>query len=82
MMTIGLFAPTDKMGCFLATLQRHYRDLGCLHIGTRTDAFRERRYDMEDTPRDNTGEIDCAVTVYDGSWMTCDMLEEDSDESP
>ena len=35
---------------------------------------------MEDTPRDIAGETECAVTVYDGSWMTCDMIEEDADE--
>lgn len=35
---------------------------------------------MEDSPRDTTGESDCAITVYDGSWMTCDMIEETSDD--
>lgn len=25
-------------------------------------------------------ELDCQVTVYDGSWMTCDMIEEDPEE--
>jgi len=35
---------------------------------------------MEDTPRDIASETECAVTVYDGSWMTCDMIEEDADE--
>lgn len=25
-------------------------------------------------------ELDCSVTVYDGSWMTCDMIpEQDAD---
>ncbi len=25
-------------------------------------------------------ELDCSVTVYDGSWMTCDMIpEQDTD---
>lgn len=28
----------------------------------------------------NRDELDCSVTVYDGSWMTCDMIsEEDTD---
>jgi hypothetical protein len=35
---------------------------------------------MEDTPRDTTEETDCTVTVYDGSWMTCDMIEEERDD--
>jgi hypothetical protein len=34
---------------------------------------------MENTPRETTDELDCAVTVYDGSWMTCDMIEEDTE---
>jgi len=34
---------------------------------------------MEDSPRDTNGENDCVITVYDGSWMTCDMIEETSD---
>ncbi len=33
------------------------------------------------TERDETQrELDCQVTVYDGSWMTCDMIEEDRDD--
>lgn len=36
---------------------------------------------MEDTQRNDTDELDCAVTVYDGAWMTCDMIEEDTEES-
>ena len=34
---------------------------------------------MEDTPHDKS-ELDCSVTIYDGSWMTCDMIEEDDEE--
>ena len=29
---------------------------------------------------ENQEELDCQVTVYDGSWMTCDMIEEDLDD--
>ncbi len=25
-------------------------------------------------------ELDCQVTVYDGSWMTCNMADEDHDD--
>ncbi len=33
------------------------------------------------TERDETQrELDCQVTVYDGSWMTCDMIEDDRDD--
>jgi len=35
---------------------------------------------MDDTQNDTTSELDCSVTVYDGSWMTCDMIEEDNDD--
>jgi len=35
---------------------------------------------MEDTPRDKSGETDCIITVYDGAWSTCDMIEEDADD--
>lgn len=31
---------------------------------------------MEDIPLETPGELDCSVTVYDGSYMTCDMIEE------
>jgi hypothetical protein len=31
---------------------------------------------MEDSPRDASNENDCVITVYDGAWMTCDMIEE------
>ena len=34
---------------------------------------------MEGFPRDTNSENDCVITVYDGSWMTCDMIEETSD---
>lgn len=33
---------------------------------------------MSDNSRDNN-ELDCSVTIYDGSWMTCDMIEEETD---
>ncbi len=33
------------------------------------------------TEHDETqDELDCQVTVYDGSWMTCDMIEEARDD--
>ena len=33
------------------------------------------------TEHDKTQEeLDCQVTVYDGSWMTCDMIEEDGND--
>ena len=35
---------------------------------------------MNDTPRDNSAETDCTITVYDGAWITCDMIEEDRDD--
>ena len=38
---------------------------------------------MNESPRDNretNGELDCSVTIYDGSWMTCDMIEEEIEE--
>ncbi len=25
-------------------------------------------------------ELDCQVTVFDGSWMTCDMIGDDQEE--
>jgi len=31
---------------------------------------------MEDSPRDASSGNDCVITVYDGAWMTCDMIEE------
>jgi hypothetical protein len=34
---------------------------------------------MSDNPRENNDELDCSVTIYDGSWMTCDMIEEETD---
>ena len=34
---------------------------------------------MEDTPLETPSELDCSVTVYDGSYMTCVMIEEDHD---
>lgn len=35
---------------------------------------------MEETPPDTTREFDCSVTLYDGAWMTCDMIEEKDGE--
>jgi len=35
---------------------------------------------MENTHNDTGSELECAVTVYDGSWMTCDMIEADQDD--
>ncbi len=29
---------------------------------------------------ENQSELDCEVTVFDGSWSTCDMTEDDSEE--
>ncbi len=29
---------------------------------------------------ESQAELDCQVTVFDGSWMTCDMIEDDSEE--
>ncbi len=26
-------------------------------------------------------ELDCFVTILDGSWMTCDMLPEESEDT-
>jgi hypothetical protein len=34
--------------------------------------------DRETTERPE--ELDCIVTVADGSWMTCDMIPEESEE--
>ncbi len=36
---------------------------------------------MDDTPRETPQELDCTVTVYDGSYMTCDMITEDAEAS-
>jgi len=35
---------------------------------------------MSEEKHENTEELDCAVTVNDGSYMTCDMIEEESSE--
>ena len=35
---------------------------------------------MDNTPSDNNGETDCAITVYDGAYITCDMIEEEDDD--
>ena len=35
---------------------------------------------MDDAQHNPSSELDCSVTVYDGSWMTCDMIEEDRDD--
>jgi hypothetical protein len=29
---------------------------------------------MEDRPQDTGSELACAVTIYDGAWVTCDMI--------
>ena len=35
---------------------------------------------MNDKQQKIDKELDCQVTVNDGSYMTCDMIEEDSEE--
>jgi hypothetical protein len=35
---------------------------------------------MDNTYNDSSSELECVVTVYDGSWMTCDMIEEAQDD--
>ena len=35
---------------------------------------------MSEKKHENTEELDCTVTVEDGSYMTCDMIEDDSSE--
>lgn len=38
---------------------------------------------MNEIPRDHredNDELDCSVTIYDGSWMTCDMIAETSED--
>ena len=35
---------------------------------------------MENNTRETNGELDCTVTIYEGSWMTCDMIEEETEE--
>ena len=35
---------------------------------------------MNDAKREINEELDCHVTVDDGSYMTCDMIEEDHSE--
>ena len=36
---------------------------------------------MSEKKHDNNEELDCTVTVEDGSYMTCDMIEDEiSDE--
>jgi hypothetical protein len=32
---------------------------------------------MNNNKNDTTEELDCHVTVYDGSYMTCDMIAEE-----
>ena len=36
---------------------------------------------MNDKQHETDKELDCQVTVHDGSYMTCDMIEEESGES-
>ena len=33
---------------------------------------------MNDKNKANNEELDCQVTVYDGAYITCDMIEEAS----
>jgi hypothetical protein len=35
---------------------------------------------MSDESHETNEEIDCVVTVNDGAYMTCDMIEEKSSE--
>ena len=35
---------------------------------------------MNDTKNETKEELDCHVTVNDGSYMTCDMIEEETTE--
>jgi hypothetical protein len=35
---------------------------------------------MNDKSKETNEELDCLVTVNDGSYMTCDMIEEESSE--
>jgi hypothetical protein len=35
---------------------------------------------MEDFPRETDSENECGVTVNDGAWMTCDMIETHAEE--
>ena len=35
---------------------------------------------MDEHVEENNEELDCHVTVNDGAYMTCDMIEEDSPE--
>ena len=35
---------------------------------------------MNDKNNAHNEELDCQVTVYDGAYNTCDMVDEESDE--
>jgi hypothetical protein len=35
---------------------------------------------MNEHKNETNGELDCHVTVHDGAYMTCDMIEEDTPE--
>ena len=35
---------------------------------------------MNEENHENTEELDCTVTVNDGAYMTCDMIEDESSE--
>ena len=35
---------------------------------------------MSEEKQENNEELDCTVTVNDGSYMTCDMIEDESAE--
>ncbi|MBT8370004.1 MAG: hypothetical protein HKO68_18690 [Desulfobacterales bacterium] len=36
---------------------------------------------MDEEKNKNNEELDCLVTVNDGSYMTCDMIEQESSEN-
>ena len=40
----------------------------------------ERKFKMSNERNETNEEIDCLVTVNDGAYMTCDMVEENSSE--
>ena len=36
---------------------------------------------MSEEKQENSKELDCTVTVNDGAYMTCDMIEDESSEN-
>ena len=40
----------------------------------------KRKSKMNDKSKETNEELNCHVTVNDGSYMTCDMIEEESSE--